>query len=179
MLYRNSEQLESSYYVRRSADYAWQLTLAAASIIGLNLPLQSLIHTRPLLVALSYMTSRLAPPGAQTSLFGLVSIPLVYFPYALILLDLLMGGPRAAAQSVTGAVAGHLWWWLVWDTRRLHAFGRAPAFLRSWIGNSDGNPDGGSSGRSTGVHVIPPRRLREEGRSTGHRWGSGNRLGST
>ena len=130
-------------------------------------------------MALTYMTSRLAPPGSQTSLFGLVSIPLVYFPYALILLDLLVGGPGAAAHSVTGAVAGHLWWWSVWDTRVLQTLGRAPAWLRSLIGNSEGSPDGaGSSSSSSGVYAIPPRRVREETESVGHKWGSGNRLGN-
>lgn len=91
-----------------------------------------------------------------------------------------MAGPGAAATSVTGAVAGHLWWWTVWDTRMLQALGRAPAWLKALIGNSDGNAGSGSaSGGTSGVHVVPPRRLREEASPSGHSWGSGHRLGSS
>ncbi|KAL4243789.1 Derlin [Abortiporus biennis] len=182
MLYRNSDQLESLHYARRSADYAWQLILAAGGILAMNIPLGSYLHARPLLIALTYLSSRLAPPGTQTSLFGLISLPLVYFPFALIALDLIMGGPHAAAQSVTGAVVGHLWWWSVWDNRALESLGRAPQWLKNIVGNSDGPSSGGSVGGSgSGVHVIPPRRVREQqeqGRSSGYNWGSGQRLGS-
>ncbi|KAK7676340.1 hypothetical protein QCA50_020681 [Cerrena zonata] len=178
MLYRNSDQLESNHYVRRSADYAWQLILAGAAIVAMNLPLGSFVHTRPLLLALTYVSARLAPPGTQTSIFGLISIPLQYFPYALIALDLIMGGPQAAASSITGAVVGHLWWWGVWETRVLEAFGKAPTLLRSYITNSDGPATAGVGASGSGVHVVPPRRAREEAATTGHRWGSGNRLGS-
>lgn len=50
----------------------------------MNLPLRSFIHTRPLLHCLTYLSSSLAPPGAQTSLFGVVTLPVQYFPYALL-----------------------------------------------------------------------------------------------
>lgn len=147
----------------------------------MNLPLGSFVHTRPLLLALTYVSSRLAPPGTQTSIFGLVSIPLQYFPYALIALDLIMGGPQAAASSITGAVVGHLWWWGVWETRALENVGKAPAFLRSFFGNSDGPAPatGGVGASGSGVHVIPPRRAREEATTTGYSWGSGQRLGES
>ncbi|KAI0074993.1 DER1-domain-containing protein [Panus rudis PR-1116 ss-1] len=180
MLYRNSDQLESSVFARKSADYAWQLLLAAAGILALNLPLRSFIHARPLLVALTYLSSRLAPPGSQTSLFGLISLPLVYFPYALIAMDLVMAGPSAAASSLTGAIVGHLWWWGVFDTRALQRVGQAPTWLRNLVGNSDGSGSTGTvGGAGSGVHVIPPRRARTEatGTTSGHRWGSGHRLG--
>lgn len=181
MLYRNSDQLESNNYVARSADYAWQLLIAGAAILAMNIPLQSFVHTRPLLIALTYVSSRLAPPGTQTSIFGLISMPLIYFPYALIALDLIMGGPQAAASSVTGAVVGHLWWWGVWETRALERAGRAPVWLRSFVGNSDGPRPGSTGGSGSGVHVIPPRRVREEAAATtgGYRWGSGQRLGDS
>ena len=50
----------------------------------MNIPLRTFVHTRPLLVCLTYLASRLAPPGSQTSLFGLISMPVIYFPFALI-----------------------------------------------------------------------------------------------
>lgn len=132
-----------------------------------------MVHSRPLLVTLTYLSSRLAPPGTQTSLFGLFSFPILYFPYALVAMDLLMSGPAAAASSLTGILVGHLWWWSVFDTRVLERFGQAPGWLRSLVG--------GSSPRIPGVQVAPPtdRRQQTQQQSSGHNWGSGNRLGGT
>ncbi|KAI0777205.1 DER1-domain-containing protein [Trametes elegans] len=181
MLYRNSDELESKHYIRRSADYAWQLFLAGLAILGLNIPLGSFVHTRALLLALTYVSSRLAPPGSQTSFFGLVTFPLVYLPYMLVGMDLLMGGPDAAAVSISGAVVGHLWWWGVFDSGALRSLGTAPAWLRAFFGQSGGGAAGGVADIGGGVHVVPPRRLREEAAATtgvrGHSWGSGRRLG--
>ena len=140
----------------------------------MNLPLHSWVHSSPLVVCLIYLGSRLAPAGSQTSLFGLITIPVIYLPFALIGLDLITSGPRAAAASITGAVAGHLWWWGVHDSRALEAYARAPAFLRDWI---DGPPRPGPSRATGGVYVSRPR-TEELADSTGHKWGSGQRLGS-
>ena len=141
---------------------------------GFNLPLRTFVHTRALLIALTYVSSMLAPPGSQTSFWGLITFPVKYLPYAFIAMDFLMGGPQAAAVSISGAVVGHLWWWGVWDTGVLRNFATAPRFLRSLMGeDSDGRPRplGG------GVHVIPPRRD-EPARPAGRNWGRGQRLGS-
>ncbi|GBE87386.1 Uncharacterized derlin-like protein [Sparassis crispa] len=185
MLYRNSNELESSQYAGRSADYGWQLLLVGVSIIALNLPLRSVVHTRPLLLALTYLSSRLAPAGSQTSLLGLINFPLLYLPYVLIGLDLIMGGPGAAAQSLTGVVAGHLWWWGVWDTGALRGLGSAPGWMQALVGSGSapgGGAAGGGGGRGGGagggVHVVPPRQVREQ-RESAHRWGSGHRLGES
>ena len=67
-----------------------------------------------MLVCLTYLSAQLAPPGAQSSLFGLITFPVRYMPFVMVGLDLLMGGPGAAAQSCVGAAIGHLWWWGVW-----------------------------------------------------------------
>jgi len=58
-------------------------------------------------VALAYLASSLAPPGARTSLFGLVTLPIQYLPYIMVGMDLLMGGPSAAAEATAGAVVGY------------------------------------------------------------------------
>ncbi|KAI0674563.1 hypothetical protein C8Q78DRAFT_603804 [Trametes maxima] len=184
MLYRNSDELESKHFSRRSSDYAWQLFLAGLGILALNIPLRSYVHFRALLIALTYVSSRLAPPGSQTSFFGLITFPLIYLPYMLVGMDLLMGGPSAAAVSVSGAVVGHLWWWGVFDTGALRAWGTAPAWLRAWFGET-GAGAGGAAGAANvggGVHVVPPRRVREEAVAAtagGHSWGSGRRLGDS
>ncbi|THH28096.1 hypothetical protein EUX98_g6084 [Antrodiella citrinella] len=191
-LYRTSEQIESSYYTRRSADYAWQLIGAAAAIFALNIPLGSFLHSRPFLICLVYMSARLAPPLTQTSLFGLVTMPITWYPYVLIAFDLIMGGHRVAASSVTGAVVGHLWWWGVWEARTVERYGAAPMWLRGFISHSQASGSTGGSGASfasgSGVRVVPPRRPLgglggqdapppTAAAATGHAWGSGQRLG--
>ncbi|THH12958.1 hypothetical protein EW146_g7208 [Bondarzewia mesenterica] len=180
MLYRNSDALESGNYSGHSPDYAWQLILAAGAILGLNIPLRTFIHTRALLLCTTYLSSALSPEGMQTSFMGLITFPVKYFPYVLLGMDLIMGGPSAAAVSVTGLVVGHLWWWTMYgdDGRGIpgvREWGIAPTWLRSFISNGAGpNPGAGS-----GVHVIPPRQRREERtRIIGYQWGAGQPLGT-
>ncbi|KIK34794.1 hypothetical protein CY34DRAFT_812673 [Suillus luteus UH-Slu-Lm8-n1] len=188
MLYRNSNALESTHYERRSSDYAWQLFLASLALIGVNRPIQSYSHTRALLHTLTYLMCSLSPPGALTSIMGLITIPIAYFPYALLGMDLLMGGPSAAAQGVSGMLIGHAWWWAVWGSgigsggveQGMYAgWGRAPAWLKSWFGERDEHGRAGS--RRGAVQAFAPRQRVEEaaasGRVTGHSWGSGRRLG--
>ncbi|KIL57692.1 hypothetical protein M378DRAFT_87507 [Amanita muscaria Koide BX008] len=177
MLYRTADQLESGPFARRSADFAWQLILVGGAIILACLPLGAAIFTRPLLVALTYLSSALAPPGAQTSLLGLLTLPVKFMPYIMIAMDFLMGGPAAAAQGIAGAVVGHLWWWTMWAAEggqrpMLETYARAPGWLRSLVGDGNG-PVGGA-----GVHVIPPRQPAAARPRTGHSWGSGRRLGT-
>jgi Derlin-2/3 len=95
-------------------------------------------------------------------------------------IDLIMGGPSAAAVSVTGAVIGHLWWWTIFgeDGRGLpglREFGRAPSWVRALVSEGAGPNLGG-----TGVHVTPPRQQRgPSSNRAGYNWGSGGqRLGT-
>lgn len=155
-----------------------------------------MIFGRPLLLCLTYLSSALAPLGAQTSLMGLVTFPVSYLPYVMIGMDLLMGGPGAAAQSVAGAVVGHFWWWGIWGGTiggrggTLEAYGRAPGWMRTLVGETGPPPPvgggpgagaGANAGVGGGVHVIPPRRTATTGGGTsaarGYNWGSGQRLG--
>jgi Derlin-2/3 len=180
MLYRSSNSLELNQYERRSADYAWQLILATGSIMALNLPLGSPVHSRALTLCLLYLSSALAPSGAQSSIMGLINIPVKYLPYAMIGMDAVTGGTRAAAVSVTGAVVGHLWWWMMYgeDGRGLpgvREFGRAPSWVLGFVGDGAAPNVAG-----TGVHASPPREQRQpRARTTGYNWGDGGqRLGT-
>ncbi|KAG5337620.1 hypothetical protein C0989_009110 [Termitomyces sp. Mn162] len=197
MLYRNGEQLETGPYSRRSADLAYQLFFACGLIIVATVPIDGILFFHPLLVCLTYLSSSLAPPGAQTSLMGIVTIPVKYLPYVIIVMDIFMGGPRYAAQAVAGAVVGHFWWWGVWGSQLgsrggvLHRYASAPAWLRNLVG--EGNipppPPGEVSANSGGgIHIVPPRRTLATGsgsgsngntRSSGHNWGAGRTLGSS
>ncbi|KAJ3849193.1 Der1-like family-domain-containing protein [Lentinula lateritia] len=187
MLYRTGNELESGPYLRKSSDLAFQLVVACGAIIVTSIPLSSTVFFRPLLLSLVYLSSQLAPPGAQTSLYGLISIPVKYFPFALLGMDLLNGGPRAAALALPGAVIGHLWWWGIFGSGAsgrggpLAEYGRAPRWLARWFGESGGSGANAEAIRATGsgVHVVPPRARAEDNAQTthGYRWGSGQRLG--
>lgn len=152
-----------------------------------------MVYTRPLLLCLAYLSAALAPLGAQTSLMGLISLPAKYIPYLMIGMDLLMGGPRAAAQAVAGAAVGHFWWWSIWGGTVgarggvLESFGRAPRWMRNLVGEGGVPPPStgaaSNAGTSGGVQVIPPRRVADASSGSsatrGYNWGSGQRLGSS
>lgn len=185
MLYRNSDALESGPFHRASQNYAWQLFLACAAILAVEFPLGAFTHLRPLLVCITYVTSALAPAGSETSFFGLVTFPIKYMPYVMVLMDFIMAGPAAAAQAVGGALVGHVWWWGVFGrmgggrTGLLAPYGVAPNWVKNFV--SSGAPQaaggsgssGGGSGTATGSATGRP-----EQEAPAHRWGSGNRLGT-
>jgi Derlin-2/3 len=119
------------------------------------------------------MNAKLAPPGSQTSLFGLLSLPVEYLPYAMVVLDLIVGGPSAAAEAVAGVLVG--WgWWLVRTSGGADAqrISRAPELLKRFV------PEGGEVA-TAGVQVVPPsgRAGTTSATTSGHSWGSGRRLG--
>lgn len=185
MLYRNSDALESGPFHRASQNYAWQLFLACAAIIAVEYPLGAFTHLRPLLVCITYVTSALAPAGSETNFFGLVSFPIKYMPYVMVLMDFIMAGPGAAAQAIGGALVGHVWWWGVFGrmgggrTGLLAPYGVAPSWVKKLVstgaqvegqgGSGSGSAAGDSTGAATGS---------QQQQAPAHRWGSGNRLGT-
>ncbi len=118
------------------------------------------------------------------SFFGLITVKALYFPFALVGLDLLQGGVPAAAVSLTGAIVGHIWYMLEWQERgpnrpgggRGAMVGRAPAWLARLMGSP---PPSAPQPRTTdsrpyGAASTP----REYSATGGHTWGSGQRLGT-
>jgi Derlin-2/3 len=67
-------------------------------------------HAPAMILALVYLSCANAAPGARTSIFGLFTVPTRYYPYVVIGLDLIQGGPPAAACALAGALVGHTWW---------------------------------------------------------------------
>ncbi|EPS96873.1 hypothetical protein FOMPIDRAFT_1129502 [Fomitopsis schrenkii] len=178
MLYQHSQELEVSYYQGRAADYAWQLVQVALGVLFINLPLGTVAHPKSWLMALIYLTSKLAPSTAMTSFFGLITFPVRYLPYTMIVIDLLAEGRQGAARSIAGAIIGHLWWWGVWDSRLLERAGTAPMWLKKRLEQNPGPSTHGGWKRG-GVEGVAPRQVREEGRPGEHSWGSGHRLGES
>ena len=142
-----------------------------------------MVHDHAFLNCLTYLMCALAPPGAQTSVMGLITIPVKYFPYALLAIDVFND---RASESITGMIVGHLWWWLVWgagtgagsvEQGRFAGLALAPRWLKDWFGERDG--DRRATNRA-GYQVQAPRQRAAQAagaRPTGHNWGSGQRLG--
>jgi len=194
MLYRNSDALETIWFGRRSADYAYQLLIASCLILALNIPLETFIHFRALLICITYLASRLNP-DAPMSIFGIITVKALYFPFALLGMDLLNGGPQAAIVSLTGIVVGHIWFMLEWQengpTRpgggRGAVLGRPPAWFARLVGSgAQGSVSGTTGGSTTGGAQADPRpygtatrpRANEPPATTRHSWGTGRRLGT-
>jgi Derlin-2/3 len=157
----------------------------------LNLPLGTFSHFRPLLLALTTVSS-LIDPEARTSFYGLITFAQKWYPLVLLGLDTLNYGKPGAAVAVTGLITGYAWWTLEWKESPGspppgggRIMGRAPEWLKKLIGDQtrDEVPP-----PAAGVHVQVPagRALNDGGRppprpaaTSGHNWGRGQRLGSS
>ncbi|KIJ51332.1 hypothetical protein M422DRAFT_223858 [Sphaerobolus stellatus SS14] len=182
MLYRTSDGLESQHFLHRSADYAWQLLLASLGLLALNQPLGTHILHRPFLMMLIYLSSRLSP-DALFSLFGLATIQARWWPYVMLVMDGMMGGQAALAQSLTGLITGHAWYLLFWrdQAARQSALGRAPQWLQRLMPYTSAAP--GTTGPQPRGFGAAPRipvtnpQTAAAAAPRGYSWGTGNRLG--
>jgi len=193
MLYRNSDALETSVFGGKSADYGWQLILNCLFILALNVPLSTPLHFRALLMTLVTLSAYLNP-AALVSIFGLFTMQNQYFPYALLAIDLFVGGTSAALHALTGLIAGYVWWWVV-HSPQAHAHARgvgragswqryaeAPGLFRRVVG--DGSRTGAGGGAEGAAAVAADHASAAAGRAgaairdEAHRWGTGRRLGN-
>ncbi|KAK4047239.1 hypothetical protein OIV83_005543 [Microbotryomycetes sp. JL201] len=106
LLGRGLWDLEDNHFRRNTADMAWALTLMAGGILTLNLPLRGMLLFHPLLLAVTHLWGQVNATS-RVSLFGMINLPAPYFPFALVLLDILQAGPDYALQAFTGIVAAH------------------------------------------------------------------------
>lgn len=152
------------------------------------------MHFRAMLMTLVTLSAYLNP-AALVSIFGLFTMQNQYFPYALLAIDLFVGGPSAALHALTGLIAGYVWWWLV-HSPEAHAqarragrsgswqrYAEAPGLLRQLVG--DGSRTGTGGGAEGAAAVAADRASAAAGRAgaafrdEAHRWGTGHRLGGT
>lgn len=191
LLLRNSTDLETNKFYRKTADYAWALILVGSLIVATNYPLKSPVLFNPLLMAIVYLWSR-ANPHSNVSLFGLINCPAKYLPYAYLLFDLLRGGMPYAIQSATGLFSAHIYYFLkevlpaTNGGRGPNYLPNTPTFLQNLLRDSpDPNVQGqeaqqGGSVRSTawgGTAFAPAGRSFGDGANASPSTG-GQRLGS-
>ncbi|KAK1231367.1 hypothetical protein PQX77_005509 [Marasmius sp. AFHP31] len=172
------------------------------AIIATSYPVNSRLFLSPFLLCTTYLSSSLAPPGTLTNFFGIVTVSVIYLPYLMLGFNLLNGGSRAVAQSLPGALVGHLWWWSVWGDQVGRSgpyahYGRAPRWLGKWLRDTKGPEEQpAAANMGGGIHVVAPRTAiylnagsgasgslpgssggSGGGGGAGYKWGSGQRLG--
>ncbi|GAA6043468.1 hypothetical protein JCM8097_000726 [Rhodosporidiobolus ruineniae] len=131
MLYRSLNDLEESHFGRRLAEMTWAFILVGAGIIGLNTPLKTPFLFNPFMMAVIHLWGQTNPTN-RVSLYGIINIPAPYFPFAMLGMDLLNGGPPAVLQSFTGMAAAHAYYFLSVILPRQNG-GRLPPWLQSLL----------------------------------------------
>ncbi|KAI5476181.1 hypothetical protein MNV49_000342 [Pseudohyphozyma bogoriensis] len=177
LLYRNLNDLEERHFQRRTADTAWMMMLVCSMIMAINYPLRNPLFFRALLLGLTHLWAQTNPTN-KVSLFGLITMPAPYFPFALLGIDLVKGGPGAALFGFTGVAAAHVYYFLAEIYPRQNggrglSFLQTPQFLIDQLGNGapPSNTTGAQSGPGSG---SGPYRA---GGGWGFRPSGGQRLG--
>jgi len=136
-------------------------------------------------------------------MYGIVSVPTRWFPFALLFMDVITQGPAACLVGLTGCMVGHAWWLIEWKNgqRQNNSWTRSPEWLKQWVAEgaattgpaAAAGPQPGPAGerRAYGGASAPGGRgFGDGGLGTGsgsgataaragggYQWGSGQRLG--
>ncbi|KWU42022.1 Der1-like protein, partial [Rhodotorula sp. JG-1b] len=113
MMYRSLNDLEDGHFAMRLTDMTWAFILIGLGIIGLNTPLETPFLFSPFMMAVTHLVSILFMLHLlrRVNLYGLITVPAPYFPFAMLGFDLLNGGPGAVLRSFTGMVAAHAYYY--------------------------------------------------------------------
>lgn len=153
-LVRYSQSLEESRFHGKAADYIWCLAVCATVLLGFALALDGLpVLSSGLLSSIVYLWSRNAPTQ-PVSIFGMFTVQAFYFPWALALITMLMGG--SPLLNILGILAGHVYFFL----RDVQGWSlSAPAFLRDVLDDMPQAPDAAHRGMFGGYNWGGGRRL--------------------
>lgn len=169
--YRFCKSLEEGAYRGKRAEFVWAVaimwTFLSVGALLLELP----IFGRSLELAIIYLWSQLNKEQIVNFFFG-IQIKAMYFPWALLGLDLLTGAPFT--MTLLGIAVGHALFFLEYvypEASGISILPKPPAFLRNWYPEPQGANMAGFGG------TAPQGRARAERGGTGHSWGRGNTLG--
>ena len=129
----------------------------------------------------------------MASIFGLIQTSIVYLPYAVAAMDLLMRGPYAGAIAVSGLIVSQAFYMLEWDsnggtpTPKRNGWLAAPTWFKNLFRTHIGRPDTVATERKVYGDATAPagRGFGDGGRgantatTSGYQWGKGNRLGDS
>jgi len=124
--YASALETESARFAH-PGDFVTYLCFVCLTIVILNTGLfGGVIFTPALILALAYTFSQDQPRRQVT--FFVITLPIKWLPYTMLLVTFIMGGPHAAKQQVSGLLAAHLYDFL---TRLYPTFGGGPTFIRT------------------------------------------------
>eukprot|EP00033_Pygsuia_biforma_P002373 GCRY01002626.1.p1 GENE.GCRY01002626.1~~GCRY01002626.1.p1 ORF type:complete len:263 (+),score=10.72 GCRY01002626.1:95-883(+) len=180
-VYQHSKDLESVNFAGRTADYAWCLTLLCFFLIVIGGFWGFYFLGTGFIMGLVYIWSKKNPTRIVSFFFG-ARFQAMYFPFVLLVFNLLMG--NSIAIDIAGIVAGHLYYFLdeVLPLTQNIRLVRTPAFFKNFFTEetrtapqnddrfSGFNAAGARWGSSSSSSTPQPR---------GHDWGRGNSLGSS
>jgi Derlin-2/3 len=132
-------------------------------------------------------------PNSVASLFGLIQTSIVYLPYALAAMDILMDGPFGGIMAVSGLIVSQALYMLEWhstsgeSTPKRNSWLAAPTWFKNLFGKQIANPDAADAARRVYGQASAPagRGFSDGGRgantatTSGYNWGSGHRLGDS
>lgn len=129
-------------------------------------------------------------PDAIANIFGLIQTSVVYLPYAVVALDLLMHGPYGGAIAVSGLIVSQAFYMLEWNstgTPKRNRWLAAPTWFKNLFGKEVAYPDTVANERRVYGDAIAPtgRGFGDGGRganpatTSGYNWGTGHRLGDS
>jgi len=187
-LFTYASQLETgSPRFTQPGDFFFYVLFVCSVILGLNSAFSffgGYTFISALFLAFAYTSSQ-DNRGSKASFF-VVTIPIEWLPYAMLLITLVMGGLNAAAIQSTGLIAAHLYDFL---TRIYPTFGGGRNFLQTpaWIRSIFSSTEANVNNRTYGTAFTPAQRAPTQASSSGsaagvlpESWrsrGSGHRLG--
>ncbi|KAJ3693846.1 hypothetical protein LUZ60_009326 [Juncus effusus] len=161
MIARYGVQVENGPFTGRTADFLYMMIFGAVSLLGISaIPyFYSSFLGVSMVSMLVYIWSR-EFPNAQINIYGLVNMKAFYFPWAMLVLDMIFGSPLM--PSLLGIVVGHLYYFLtvLYPLNSGRNPLKTPLFIQRLV-----NQWRIGAQRNTGTG--PVRREREAGTGTG------------
>ncbi|KAJ8598158.1 hypothetical protein CTAYLR_007373 [Chrysophaeum taylorii] len=165
-----------------TADYAWMLILGMGILLILSTLMGQPVPSQGLTYMVLYVWSR-RNPTMQVSLYGF-QLAAVYLPWALLLLNMLIGNPLTV--PLMGVFAGHAYYFAVdpLPDKYGSTLVTTPKFVMDLF--ADGPVGPMAAGPGFRAHAPPGRRDQPAtaprgnlfNRGGGHNWGTGRTLGT-
>ncbi|KAF9146200.1 Derlin 1 [Linnemannia schmuckeri] len=178
-LFTYGSQLENSTFAGRSADFAWFIIFTSifSSIVAHYMRIAFLFQS--LLLSVIYLWSQANSDRIVSFMFG-VQFKAMYFPWVLVAYNAVMMGAAVPWVMLIGIASAHVYYFLdsVYPAMGGPRLIPTPSLLYRLLPAQEVAGAGFTAGGNT-ANVF---RAGQQGGAatagtTGHRWGSGNRLG--
>ncbi|KAF9585618.1 Derlin 1 [Lunasporangiospora selenospora] len=175
-LFNYGSQLETATFAGRTADFAWFVifTCLSSTVGAYFLNVSYLFEA--MLVAVIYLWSRINSERLVSFMFG-VTFPAAYFPWVLIAYNYVMTGAMVPWAMLIGVGSAHLYYFLdtVYPSMGGPRLIPTPTLLYRAFPAARGFQAGGNVMGGQRANAATAATAAAE--ASGHRWGTGQRLG--